>query len=165
MIRPGGPADADTMLAFLDEAVVWMVARGQSEQWGTEPWSTQPKRVARVRAMAESGLLWMAEADGAPAGALVLGEPPEWIPPVDEPEVYIRFLITSRRLAGRGIGSDLIDFARSHTRAAGIKLLRVDCWAGAAGRLVDYYVRNGFTPTEKFSVDDWQGQVLEQRLD
>ncbi|MBC6451448.1 GNAT family N-acetyltransferase [Actinokineospora xionganensis] len=165
MIRPGGPADADTMLAFLDEAVAWMVERGQSEQWGSEPWSAQPKRVARVRAMAESGLLWIAEADGAPAGALVLGEPPEMIPPVDEPEVYIRFLITSRRLAGRGIGSDLLDFARARTRALGIGLLRVDCWAGARGRLVDYYVRNGFTPSATFTVDDWPGQVLEQRVD
>lgn len=63
--------------------------------------------------MAESGRLWVAEADGEPAGALVLGEPPEWIPPVDEPETYVRFLITSRR----------------------------------------------------FAVGDWQGQVLEQRLD
>ncbi|SDI98237.1 Acetyltransferase (GNAT) family protein [Actinokineospora alba] len=165
MIRTGGPADADTMLAFLDEAVAWMVERGQSDQWGSEPWSAQPKRVARVRAMAESGLLWIAEVDGAPAGALVLGDPPEEIPPVDEPEVYIRFLITSRRLAGRGIGSDLLDFARAHTRALGIGLLRVDCWAGGGGRLVEYYVRNGFTPSAMFAVGDWPGQVLEQRVD
>jgi GNAT superfamily N-acetyltransferase len=165
MIRQGGPADADTMLGFLDEAVAWMVARGQSDQWGAEPWSAQPDRVARVRAMAESGRLWIAEADGEPAGALVLGEPPEHIPPVDEPETYVRFLITSRRFAGRRIGSDLLDFAREQTRALGIGLVRVDCWAGARGRLVAYYVRNGFTPTDTFAVGDWQGQVLEQRLD
>ncbi|CRK61942.1 Sortase and related acyltransferases [Alloactinosynnema sp. L-07] len=90
---------------------------------------------------------------------------PEWIPPVDEQENYVRLLITSRTFTGRGVGAALLDFARERTRAAGIGLLRVDCWAGAEGELVAYYVRNGFTPTDTFVVDGtWHGQVLEQRL-
>lgn len=163
-IRAGSAADVDTVLGFLDEAVAWMVARGQTGQWGTEPWSTNPKRVARVTELAGQGL-WLAELDDEPVGALALGGPaPSWIPPVDEPEVYIQLLVTSRRHAGKHVGSRLLDFAKDHTRVTGgVDLLRVDCWAGNNGRLVQYYVRQGFAPTETFAVGEWPGQVLQLR--
>ncbi|MGW5055200.1 GNAT family N-acetyltransferase [Actinokineospora sp. NPDC004072] len=159
-IRAGGPADAPVVLGFLDEAVAWMVERGQTGQWGTQPWSERPKMVDRINRMAADGL-WIAELDGQPAGAIVLGtELQEWIPPVDEPELYVQLLVSSRRFAGRGVGSGLLDFAKG--RASG-KLLRVDCWAGNNGRLVAYYVGQGFTPTQTFTVGEWPGQVLELR--
>nr|WP_189212518.1 GNAT family N-acetyltransferase [Actinokineospora fastidiosa] len=159
-IRAGGPADAPTVLGFLDEAVAWMVERGQTGQWGTQPWSEQPKRVERITKLVENGL-WIAELDGEPAGAMVVAaEPDEWIPRVDEPELYVRLLVTSRRFAGRKVGSGLLDFAKESSRG---KLLRVDCWAGNNGRLVDYYVSQGFTPSVTFTVKDWPGQVLEMR--
>ena len=162
-IREGGVADAAVVLGLLDEAVEWMVARGQTEQWGTEPWSAQPKRVARIEGLAASGL-WIAEVDGEAVGALVLGgSPPEWIPAVEEPEVYLQLLVTSRRHQGTGVGVRLLEFARERAWAAGVSLLRVDCWAGGGGKLVDYYKGQGFTPTDTFSVNGWPGQVLEMR--
>lgn len=48
-IRPGDDRDLPVLLDMFDEAVAWMVARGNTEQWGTEPWSAQPRRVDRVR--------------------------------------------------------------------------------------------------------------------
>ena len=51
-IRRGGPADAEHVIALFDEAVAWMVAR--------------------VRGWSAGDGLWMAEADGSPAGALVV---------------------------------------------------------------------------------------------
>lgn len=45
-----------------------------------------------------------------------------------------------------------------------MSLLRVDCFAGGEGRLVEYYEARGFTPTETFVVGDWPGQVLERRV-
>ena len=33
-IRSGGAADVPLVLALMDEAVEWVVARGQTEQWG-----------------------------------------------------------------------------------------------------------------------------------
>jgi GNAT superfamily N-acetyltransferase len=162
-IRPGRSDDFAPLLAMFDEAVAWMVARGQPGQWGDQPWSTQPRRVARVRGFTQEGL-WIAECDGEPAGALKIGPTaPEYVPPAEEPECYVQLLLTSRRHAGEGIGSALLDLARERTRQARLRLLRVDCWAGAGGRLVAYYVRNGFTPTDTFTVGDWPGQVLEQR--
>jgi GNAT superfamily N-acetyltransferase len=163
-IRPGGPDDVDVLLALFDEAVAWMVARGQPEQWGSRPFSSQPQRVERVRGLARKEL-WIAEWDAEPVGALAIGsDAPAYVPPAPEPETYVHLLLTSRRRAGLGIGSALLDLARERAREAGTGLLRVDCWAGAQGRLVAYYARNGFTPTGTFAVGDWPGQVLEQRL-
>ena len=42
-IRPGSPADYDALLALFDEAVAWMVARGQEGQWGSRPFSERPE--------------------------------------------------------------------------------------------------------------------------
>ena len=38
-IRPGGPGDIAAVLALGDEAVTWMNARGNTQQWGTAPWT------------------------------------------------------------------------------------------------------------------------------
>jgi len=45
-----------------------------------------------------------------------------------------------------------------------VDLVRVDCWAGGDGDLQRYYESQGFSPTVRFTVDDWVGQVLERRL-
>lgn len=164
-IRPGDERDEQALLTMFDEAVEWLVARGSSGQWGCEPWSASPRTVARVRAIAVSGELWMAEVGGESAGALQLTEtPPAYAGPIDEPERYVSALITSRRHTGRGVGSSLLEHARDLTTAAGITLLRVDCWAGGDGELVRYYERNGFTRTHSITVGEWHGQVLAQRL-
>ena len=164
-IRPGDDGDVPVLFDMFDEAVAWMVARGNTEQWGTEPWSAQPQRVDRVRGMVARADLWIAEVGGEPTGALIVGDRPEPdVPPVDEPELYVLLLLVSRRHAGKRIGARLLDHARGEARARGVGLLRVDCFAGGTGDLMRYYIRNGFTPTTTFSVGDWQGQVFEQRL-
>ncbi|GLY64552.1 GNAT family N-acetyltransferase [Amycolatopsis taiwanensis] len=163
-IRPGDGRDFPTLMAFFDDAVEWLVARGSARQWGTEPWSGNPQREDRVRGMATGGGLFIAELDGEPVGALVLGDRLSYAPAVDEPEVYIGLLLTSRAHAGRGVGSALLAFAREETRRRGIGLLRVDCWSDGDGALVEYYRGQGFTPTVEVPVNDTKVQVFEQRL-
>lgn len=166
-IRPGGLADAPAILAMLDGAVAWMNARGNTEQWGTTPYSQQPGGVARVEGYTTENSTYMAELDGEPVGAMVLGSGPDpWMPiaPADEPERYVRLLISDRRYAGRGIGAALLVHAAEETRRAGVALLRVDCWAGGGGELVAYYQRQGFIPAERFQVKAWPGQVLVRRV-
>jgi len=138
-IRTGGPRDAAAALAMLDDAVQWLVAHGRQGQWGAEPFSARPDRVALVQQWAAGGGLWIAEADGAPAGALVVGAAPWHVPAISEPELYVQLLVTARSQAGRGIGRELLEQARAEAAARGAALLRVGCWAGGDGGLVRYY--------------------------
>ncbi|WP_405427818.1 GNAT family N-acetyltransferase [Micromonospora sp. NBC_00617] len=166
-IRRGGPADAPAVLTMLDSAVLWMNARGNTEQWGTTPFSEKPGGVELVDRYLTENLPYIAELDGTPAGALVLDSGPDPqtpITPADEPERYVRLLVSDRRFAGRHLGSALLTHAVQETRRAGVRLLRVDCWAGGGGELVAFYERHGFTRTETFRSGAWPGQVLAQRV-
>ncbi|MEW2429272.1 GNAT family N-acetyltransferase [Micromonospora sp. NPDC047644] len=167
-IRRGGPADAPAVLGMLDSAVVWMNDRGNTEQWGTTSFSEKPERVEQVDRYLSEKLPYIAEVDGTPAAALVLDSGPDPrlpISPAEEPERFVRLLVSDRRFAGRKLGSALLAHAVAETRRAAVRLLRVDCWAGGGGELVAYYERHGFTPTETFLVGSWPGQVLAQRVD
>ncbi|MCF3103165.1 GNAT family N-acetyltransferase [Streptomyces roseoverticillatus] len=166
-IRPGNLADAPAILDMLDSAVVWMNDRGNTEQWGTTPYSQKPGGVARVERYTTENAPYIAELDGTPVGALVLdsGPSPQMpIAPAEEPERYVRLLVSDRRYAGLGIGTALLDHAAKETRRAGVKLLRVDCWAGGGGELVAFYERHGFTRTDRFLSESWPGQVLARRI-
>ncbi|OZM73749.1 GNAT family N-acetyltransferase [Amycolatopsis antarctica] len=165
VIRPGTPADQDLVLGFFDEAVAWLTERGRSGQWGTEPFSGNEKRTARVREMAESGGLSIGLLDGVPAGAITLtGTCPAHVEPAPERELYVDLLITSRACTGRGVGAALLEHGREMARERGIGLLRVDCWAGGDGALVRYYESQGFVRSGRFDVCGWIGQVFEQRV-
>jgi GNAT superfamily N-acetyltransferase len=158
-IREGSARDAEIVLALFDEAVEWLVARGQTGQWGTEPFSAVDRRVDAVREWSSGGGLRIASLDDHPAGALVLGPRWDWVEPVERPELYVRALVTSRRFAGRDIGGALVRRAIEEARAGGAELLRVDCWAGAPA-LVAWYERQGFVRSGTFEVGGWHGQVL-----
>jgi GNAT superfamily N-acetyltransferase len=162
-IRRGDQDDTDWLLALFDEAVAWMVARGQPGQWGSEPFSRSPRRIASVGGLIDSGGLRVAESDGEPVAALVVGIAPLHVPPPDRPELYINLLLSSRRHAGKGIGSMLVRHAVAEARARRVRQLRVDCWAGAP-TLVRWYRDQGFEPTGTFDVDGWPGQIFAMAL-
>lgn len=156
------------VLELLDGATAWLVALGRTDQWGSEPHSTNPKRVDQIRGFAHDQGLWVAETDGRVVGALAVGPALPFIPAVTEPELYVRLLVTDRAATGSGIGTELLEHARSLARELGARLLRVDCFAGGDGALVRYYEKEGFTRAEEFTVPfqgtAWRGQVLYQRL-
>jgi GNAT superfamily N-acetyltransferase len=167
-IRVGGPEDIPVVLALLDRASEWLVAQGRTDQWGTEPHSTNPRRIGQITGFATSGGLWIAELAGRPVGALAVGEALPHVPPATEPELYVRLLVTDRETKGSGVGSALLVLARSLAKEQGVGLLRLDCFAGGDGALVRYYERQGFTRAETFTeragASEWQGQILVQRL-
>jgi GNAT superfamily N-acetyltransferase len=164
VIRRGRAGDAAIVLALFDEAVAWLVARGQPGQWGTTPWSERPSAVGHVQRWSEGpGLRIAVDADGTQVGALALGAHPPHVEPIDEPERYVEALVTSRRHAGRGIGAALVAAAAHEARDGGAAVLRVDCWAGAPP-LAAWYERQGFERSGTFDVDGWIGQVFAMRL-
>jgi ribosomal protein S18 acetylase RimI-like enzyme len=163
-IRPGGPADAGLVLALFDEAVAWLAARGQTGQWGTEPFSARETYVTWAAEWAAGGGLRVAEdADDAPLGAIVLGARPAWVSRAPVPELYIEALVSSRRHAGRDVGGELIRRAVAEARTAELALVRADCWRDAPA-LVEWYERQGFRRSGTFEVNGWRGQVLSMEL-
>ena len=132
-IREGGPADAAAVLALFDEAVAWLVARGQTGQWGSKPFSEIDARVGAAAEWAASGGLRIAARARSRSARSCSARARSASPPPTAAERYIAALVTSRAHAGRtSAGSSCT--ARSRRRAPrGLALLRVDCWAGRRG--------------------------------
>ncbi|KAJ5827308.1 hypothetical protein N7447_004071 [Penicillium robsamsonii] len=182
--------DAPAVLDILDATVSWLASHGRVGQWGTSPFSENPRRTEQLKEFATTGHgLWVAVkvADGSPMdenrpsdslpetmngeaprsiiGALAIGEKMPYVTAVSEPELYVRLLITDRRYAGKGIGKRLLDHAREVANGIGASLLRVDCYAGDDGKLVQYYESQGFKRFETLNLEGgWPCQVLAQHL-
>ncbi|WP_440311666.1 N-acetyltransferase family protein [Leucobacter chromiireducens] len=164
-IRPASEADAPAILEIFDGVIDWFVAMGNTEQWGTEPWSTSERQIGRVTAECALPGAWVAEhADAGVVGALVLGEASDYAPPVVEPELYVRLLIASRDSRARGVGRRLLSFADDEARGAGVSSLRVDCYGGGDGALVRFYESCGYERLSTFDDDGWPGQLLGRSL-
>lgn len=164
-IHRGGPGDATDLLALFDDAVAWLVGRGQTGQWGATPFSELPARRARAEEWASGGGLWFANGpDSERAGALVVGDAPDYVPPAEVPELYLVVLLTAPAWRGRGVGMRLIQHAARLARERGASRLRVDCWAGVP-ELPAAYERLGFTRVGGFEVGDWPGAILTRPLD
>lgn len=168
--------DGPAVFSLLDTAVEWLVSHGRTGQWGTAPFSGNPRRAEQLNEFATTGLgLWLAirvvdgtpmdrETPGSVVGALAVGDRMPYVTPVSEPELYVRLLITDRQWAGKGVGKRLLEHARGLARGAGASLLRVDCYAGDDGKLVQYYESQGFEKFEALKVGVWPCQVLAQHL-
>ncbi|WP_407566386.1 GNAT family N-acetyltransferase [Streptomyces sp. 184] len=151
--------------------MAWLKERGRIDQWGTEPFSELPERVAQMEKYAEAFLLRVAEtAEGRVAGVSVLADEPQpFVPAAGEPELYVRLLVTDRALYRAGVGAALVADARAEAERRGVGLLRVDCYGGGDGALAAQYERLGFTQCGAFTVErpgrpTWPGRVLEIRL-
>ena len=165
--RTGSIEGTDSVMALLDANVAWLVERGRSAQWGSEPWSGAPRLVEFVRDLLSSGVVTIAEMDGEVVGtSVVTDHPMPYVPAADEPERYLKLLIATPAYRGHKIGHRLIERARELTVSDGVNLLRVDCWAGGDRRLVSYYMSEGFTPTQEIEVRPGTPvQVFEWRPD
>lgn len=165
LIRRATALDSPAVLKIFDEVMTWFVQIGNEGQWGSELWSTLPRRVQQVEEACALTEAWVAEDEsGRPLAALVLGEAQPYVPAATEPEIYVRVLVASRHARARGLGRRLLAFADDRARAAGVQRLRVDCYGGGTGALVRFYESCGYTPISTFKVDGWPGQLLGRRL-
>ncbi|ANZ40763.1 hypothetical protein BBK82_37005 [Lentzea guizhouensis] len=166
----GGPADVPAILRLLDAAQDWLATLGRTGQWGTGHFSGSPAAVGRFTRLATAGTVWLAvdgargaRGDGGEAAAA--GEPLGVVIIATEPEHYVALLVTSRAHLGAGVGTTLLTHARAQARAAGVGLMRVDCYDGDDHRLVAYYEKQGFTPIGTFTARNgtWPGRLLALR--
>ncbi|MGF6417213.1 GNAT superfamily N-acetyltransferase [Stenotrophomonas sp. AN71] len=164
-IRRAGVADAPAVLGLFDEVIEWFMVIGNPQQWGTEAWSSIPRRIIQVTDACALPGAWVAQDEqGRVRAFLALGEAMPYVPAATGPELYVRVLIASRDARVRGIGRRLMMFADEQARAAGVEDLRVDCYGGGSGELVRFYESCGYTRLSTFNVDGWPGQVLGRRL-
>lgn len=164
-IRPARSDDDAGVLRLFDDAIAWFVTIGNTGQWGTEPFSARPEQVARVRGWVAEAGAWIAEhPEAGTVGFLLQGAATDYVPAATEPELYVRVLIGSRDPRAKGTGRALLAFAEASARAAGVGMLRVDCYAGGSGDLVRFYESCGFERTDTFLVGEWPGQVLARRI-
>ncbi|EPD42327.1 MULTISPECIES: GNAT family N-acetyltransferase [Delftia] len=165
LIRRATALDVPAVLNVFDEVMAWFVQMGNEGQWGSEPWSSSPRRIQLVEDACALPEAWVAEDErGRLLAALVLGEAQPYVPPATEPEIYVRVLIASRDDRARGMGRRLLAFADRRARAAGVQRLRVDCYSGGTGELVRFYESCGYERITSFSVDGWPGQLLGRSL-
>ena len=178
-IRLAQAADVGPVLAMFDGIMEWLVAQGRTAQWGTEPWSKQRQLVQRVEDRVTRRELRVAVERAPEDGAgdeVILGvvsfsgQCSDYVSAPPEPELFINLLGTSRQAKGRDVGGALIEEARAEARRLGLRLVRVDCFAGEDGRLRDWYLSRGFEAVEPFTVrrpgrPDWPGMLLQQYLD
>ncbi|MBV9606075.1 MAG: GNAT family N-acetyltransferase [Solirubrobacterales bacterium] len=162
-IRPGDEADGPAVVTLFDEAVEWLVDRGQTGQWGMTPFSERPGLSERVHEFRIGGGLYIAERDDAPVGVLVVGPAPAYAPPAPVPELYVILLLSSRQSAGQGIGAALVGKAIELGYERRAEVLRVDCWAHAPA-LVRWYEKQGFVRSNRFELNGWQGQIFTMQL-
>ncbi|MEV6033984.1 GNAT family N-acetyltransferase [Nonomuraea sp. NPDC052116] len=163
-IRDGRDGDVPIVLSMFDSAVAWLTAQGRTGQWGSSPFTGNPRRTRQVTGWLELGGMRIAELDDHPAGCLVVGGAHDYVTPATEPELYVQVLVTDRRYHGHGVGRALLDRAATEAAERGVGLLRVDCYAGDDGRLVAYYESCGFTRIAPFTVGEWPGMLLQRRI-
>lgn len=177
-IRIAEAGDAAAVLRMLDGIVEWLVAQGRTAQWGTNPWSQTPELVERVAGRIERRELRIAEDAGGAAGGTreilgvvsLSGDCSAYVSPPPEPELYVNLLATSRAAKGRNVGGLLLDEARAEARRRGLRLLRLDCYAGGDRKLNGWYLGQGFTEVGPVIVrraghEDWPGMLLAQYLE
>ena len=174
LIRIAELDDAAPVLRMFDGIMEWLVGQGRTGQWGTELWSTQPDLVEKVEGRILRGEMRVAVDEDEPntvLGVVSLTEQcATYVSPPPEPELFINLLGTSRAAKGRNVGGLLLEEARDEARRRGLRLVRVDCFAGEDGKLAAWYVSQGFSPVENVVVKreglpDWPGLLLAQYLD
>jgi GNAT superfamily N-acetyltransferase len=165
LIRPATVDDAASVIALFDQAVEWFQTFGNTGQWGSTPFSSQPRQVERVESWLRHPGGWIAELPGVPvAGVIVLGERHDYVPVVEGDELYVRLLLAARTPEAKGAGRALLAFADGQAASRGVARLRVDCYNGGNGRLPRFYESCGYHRTETFMVREWPGQILERTL-
>jgi GNAT superfamily N-acetyltransferase len=169
-IRPAVSGDAEDILDVSDEATVWLVDHGMSEQWGPEPPSSEPSFVARVSSWISDGEAVVAiDSNGDAHAYAVTGSfPPPYMDPIVakravEDAYYVYTVASRMRPESRGAGRSLIMWAVGQARASRVTYLRLDCWAENAS-LRAYYQNLGFEECDTYVDEGWPGAVMQLRV-
>jgi GNAT superfamily N-acetyltransferase len=159
------PDDFDAVRSLLQEASRWLGTK-DTDQWAV-PWPDENGRNTNIKRAIKAGRTWIALDDAARPAATLTASPNHhgiW-PEADrsEPAVYVRRITVSRRFAGQGLGSQLLDWAGLRAGSEyGAIWVRVDVWT-TNEKLHKYYVARGFTERGRCPIPNYPSAVLFQK--
>jgi GNAT superfamily N-acetyltransferase len=143
-IRPATTGDIPDLMALRTEAEAWLQELG-SDQWSDR--ELGERAIAKWHATINDGRAWtLLGQDGAVVGTVSRGpaDADFWRESDELPSaLYLYKLITSRAVAGAGLGSLVLDWACRIAALEGRRWVRIDCWRTATG-LQRYYEQLGF---------------------
>ncbi|WP_024760158.1 GNAT family N-acetyltransferase [Streptomyces exfoliatus] len=140
IIETATPADLAVLLAFREEAAVWLGSLG-FDQW------QRPYPADKLLATIEAGVVYMVRDGGVTAATITVTPDAEdglWSDEeLAEPSMFINKLTVARTHAGQDLGGRLLDWAGDRASLAGASWLRLDAWT-TNEPLQQYYLRHGF---------------------
>jgi ribosomal protein S18 acetylase RimI-like enzyme len=138
-------ADKPYILDLIQEAARWLRVK-DTDQWA-RPWPDQAGLDARISSALRQGMTWMCWDGEFPAATITADsqQDPYWSEANPaEAAVYIHRLVVSRKYAGLGLGSALLDWAGLvGRRESEARRIRLSAWTTNQS-LHDYYRRQGF---------------------
>lgn len=139
-VRPARPDELDTVADLWEQASRWLASRG------IDQWQYPPRREVIAYNIAAGDQCWVEE-DGLVIGTATLDDcaDEEFWQPEDQPDeaLYLHRMVTVREVAGREIGSALLDWASRRAESMGKKWLQLDAWRSNR-ELQRYYADRGF---------------------
>ena len=129
-------ADLDAVMELLREARSW------HQENGVDVW--REFDAARIAADIEAGRVYIAWTAAGICGTVTLMESDALVwAEEDGNALYVHKLAVGRRQAGRGIGAQMLRWARNSARVKGKRCLRLDTWDGNR-KMREYYEKQGF---------------------
>jgi hypothetical protein len=138
-IRQAMPQDVDVVADILREATRWL------EDRGIAMWRDDELLPSQIADDVHSGLFFLAECNGEPAGTIrfQLEDKLFWPDIRQDDSAFIHRLAVRRLFSGGDVSSALLLCSIAHTHALGRRYLRLDCEASRP-RLRAIYERLGF---------------------
>ena len=120
----------------------------------------------RSRTTSAGDQCWLVEEDGRVIGTITTDDcaDEEFWRPEDDPDdaLYLHRMVTIREVAGREIGSALLDWASRRAAALGKRWVRLDAWRSNPG-LQRHYANRGFQLVRTVELPHRQSGALFQR--
>ncbi|GAA1246886.1 hypothetical protein GCM10009665_42320 [Kitasatospora nipponensis] len=169
-VAEGDPGDVLDFLAMFHDHSSWLVPVQRVDLLETLEWEEPPPIVKQARRHIRDGQTRICRdmLTRITGGSVLTDEAPEFAPTVEEPELYLHFLVTRVRFRQFTMAALVAD-ARAQATRRGARLLRTHCWAGEDGRIVQEYEKLGFTATLEFEElrsdgSFWPGRILQTRV-
>ncbi len=155
-----GKRDLDRVLAVLDEAAEWLVAKGVAGPWipGSFSRQTFADQIAR-------GEVYVAKLGKETVGTITLQWSDErfW-PRAPADALYVHKLALHPTYLRRGFGLQILEWAERVSKAAGKSFLRLDCLA-QNGKIRSYYESLGFIHQGDVEIEGWKASLYQKKLD